>query len=207
MSNEMKKDSELGRWFSGSEDMPEPQAIVISEKEFQNDDGQALRVRVSGPQEQVSYYLGSMSFAFRTFEIGAEDVAAEMAYQKQEAQEGDDQPKPDPGAVRINFDFIAIEPPYGWEVRIDPLNVAIAGASTPHEYHTQPTNSVTSTIQANGGRLEMRMVGSPSVTVDGASREASVQASSPFVGSYIIRVDGLEARNNYDLTLQGALLA
>jgi len=193
-------------WYEGAA-LPKPKPYVSSVTLIEDDEGHALRLRVSGYEEAVARYLEEASFAFRVSPI--EDVERYRAQQKlQEAEPAEDVREiatANP-AVSVELDVVGAEPPYAWEVLIDPVNEFIAGAGSPHHYKTTATTWMRATITADSGRLEMSSWGR-SVVVGSGNRTSSIERHLFVSAEVPIKVDGLDPSNRYDLNLEGAVLA
>lgn len=193
-------------WYEGAA-LPEPKPYVSSVTLIEDDEGNALRLRVSGYEEAVARYLEEVSFAFRVRPI--EDPERFQAEQKlPEADEARDVPaatSADP-AVSVELDVVGAEPPFAWEVLIDPVNEFIAGAGSPHHYNTTATTWMRATITADSGRLEMSSWGR-SVVVGSGNRTGSIERRVIPRAVVPIKVDGLDSSNQYDLFLEGAVFA
>ena len=180
----------------------ESRRITVRQKVFTNQEGQQLLVEVIGNSDLVIPYLEELKLGFRIEPITeAPPVRAEG---KRRYSQG--------GASSFNVDgfniwlkFLAVEPPYNWEILIDPqLNVVIEGKAIPHEYWTTNSTSVTATIHASGGKLNMKVASKAAVTVVKNGRNRHVTANASPAQSFQIKVDGLDDKNQYDLYLKGA---
>jgi hypothetical protein len=206
MSYKMQEEASVSPWFKGVEYMPPPQPVVVTQAVFENDEGQKLRLQVSGPEDQVWQYLESMSFAFRAEPLSdSTELEAALSQFKME-QDAVPTPETEPVAVAISFDFIDLAPPYRWEVWFDPrYDVHIAGTAVPHRYVTSPSSGVTATIHADAGKLTMSLW-PRSVTVGHQNPTDSLSASWRRPISFTISVDGLDPNNQYDLYVYGATI-
>ena len=206
MSYEMQEQAGVSTWFNGVEHMPPPQPVVVTQAVFENDEGQKLRLQVSGPEEQVRQYLESMSFAFRAEPLSdSTELEAELS-QIEVEQNSVPPTAAEPVAVAISFDFIDLAPPYRWEVWFDPrYDVYIAGTAVPHRYSTSQSKLVKTTIHADGGTLKMSLW-QGNVVVGNQNRTASLSAGWWKPISFSISVDGLDANNQYDLYVYGATI-
>lgn len=206
MSSEMQESAGVNAWFNGGAEMPPVQPVVVSQSVFENEEGQRLRMQVSGPEEQVMAYLESLSFAFRVEPLpDIAELEEEIAHLR---EEHDFAPTagPESVAVSICFDFLDLEPPYQWELWFDPrFDVNIAGTAVPHRYITSRSKKVTVTIRADGGKLKMTLW-QGNVTVGNQHPVDSLSAGWWEAVPFTISVDGLEANNQYDLYVYGATI-
>ncbi|MFO7684127.1 MAG: hypothetical protein R6X34_29190 [Chloroflexota bacterium] len=206
MSYEMQEQAGVSTWFNGATDLPSAQPLVATQAVFENEEGQRLRLQVSGPEQQVREFLESMSFAFRAEPLSdTTEVEAELA-QLAEDRSAEPTATPESVAVSICFDFEDLEPPYQWEIWFDPrYDVHIAGTAFPHRYITSRANKVTATIRADGGRLKMT-VWQGSVIVGNQNPTGSLSAGWWKPIPFTISVDGLDPNNQYDLYVYGATI-
>ena len=192
-------------WYQGAA-LPSPQPMVSTVTLIENDEGHALRLRVSGYEEAVARYLEDVAFAFRVRPV--DDPEGYRAERKlPEAEESEDVPAATSAnpAVTVELDVVGAEPPYAWEVLIDPVNEFIEGAGSPHHYKTTATTWMRATITADSGRLEMSSWGR-SVVVGSGNRTGSIERRLFASAEVPIKVDGLDPSNRYDLSLEGAVL-
>ena len=206
MSSEMQENAGVYAWFKGGADMPPAQPVVVSQAVFENEEGQRLRLQVSGPEEQVMAYLESLSFAFRAEPLpDTAELEEEIAHLREE-QVVTPSALAESVAVSICFDFLDLEPPYRWEMWFDPrFDINIVGTAVPHRYITSRSNKVTATIRADGGRLKMTLW-QGSVIVGNQHPMDSLLAGWWEPIPFTISVDGLDANNQYDLYVYGATI-
>lgn len=198
MTDEMMAENSDMQWVQGTDFLDQPVPVVSTVGVYENEEGNRLQMRVSGLEDEIYEFLESMRIAFRIREFEGGSI-----YDDEEIFEGMPSPA---GGLEINFDILDLEPPYEWDIFIDPFhNRRISGAASPHRYTTTRTTRATARIHADGGQLQLTM-GSLGVIVgeDSLSDDGSVTGSSSYSRSFGITVDGLKSHNQYDLYLSGA---
>lgn len=189
------------QWVSGSDFLSDLQPQISTVGVYENEDGHRLRVRISGPEEDVRQFIETMQIAFRIRE-------GEGELEHGDGEELTGGVGSHVASVQIDFEFLDIEPPYAWDILIDPkFDIGISGASRPHVYSTTASKSVKATITAEGGKLTMSMGGDKVTVGNGNLKRDSISRRTQFSWKYQITVDGLANSNQYDLHLSGANFA
>lgn len=192
---------------SGWEIESSRELLILSQRIFENDEGQKMLLKVSGPEQQVEDYLAELSLGFRARQVDSSDEALEQLRRDYEEEwETVAWPMSDPTAVNVQFQFLELEPPYVWDVLFDPkFDVRIAGSAAPHNHQTTKATKINATITADFGELEMT-VGNRKVKVHTGNPTRSLPGEAGAAVSFSIQVNGLKPANQYDLRVSGATL-
>ena len=194
MSAEMQAQANVDRWENGYDLFNERRELFLYHKEFTNVEGHTLRLEVIGSPEDTETYLGALQLAFRVERLEDADVPSEGAL----LLEGS--PPVDWNNLQIQVQFPYEEPPFRWEVWLDPK---INNSGKFHYYKTSKASSITATLEAVSGSLQMGVSGY--AYVNAAHGASSALTITPLQKTWFnITIAGFEESNQYNLYLLGA---
>lgn len=196
MSEEILQNAGFDSWNYGEELYSSHRPFAFFEREFENGQGQILRLEVLGPSSEAEAFLASLRFAFRIYALESElDQLEETHILTEESPVLEEADSLEWSSLQIQLSFPYAERPFRGEIYLDPI---IGGNDKPHVYSTSKTSAMTATLTAISGSLNISV--NNSVWANAAhGNQTKLTYLATKKSHFSVAVDGLEDINEYSL--------